>query len=360
MDYSYFMEGGYEQQIPIEPRLLEYMKKRHFYKTNNIKPEYKLELEFQITDNDLDRLKEYVKAKKQRKVDYNALDELINSNIPKDLPVIQNINHNLKESGENMLSQQFAEKTQFLSDELAGDQRLAKMKQKMSRDQEAKQMRDNYQQYIFGTPNQQFNLIDLNNAPSDAFDQGNLFLDSRKYQSDYSLNVSPQSKRVYTNVPSHLHNQTFLPWSQCGDVREEVGHNPDLTNIIGNLDTYVDRTNNVYQLSNQMDQDNKMVIPQMNTSNKKNLNTSQYTPIPLMSTMGLKDVDMENKLLQNVPDKTAKAKGIGYYNPSEHYFDYIDSDIQSTDHVILPFARGGEATRTLNNFKKNKHYRTIA
>jgi hypothetical protein len=44
-------------------------------------------------------------------------------------------------------------------------------------------------------------------------------------------------------------------------------------------------------------------------------------------------VDIENYVKYGVP--TSKAKSLGFENPVEHYFQYIDDDIQKPEHVLF-------------------------
>lgn len=46
----------------------------------------------------------------------------------------------------------------------------------------------------------------------------------------------------------------------------------------------------------------------------------------------MKNIDYENYVKYGYP--TSKAKSLGFENPSEHFFQFIDSDIQDPKHVI--------------------------
>jgi hypothetical protein len=58
------------------------------------------------------------------------------------------------------------------------------------------------------------------------------------------------------------------------------------------------------------------------------------------------DPEIMNDLMLGVPSHTTKS--YGFNDPFEHYFDYIDNDIQEPDHVVLPFPRGGISARLEN------------
>ena len=51
---------------------------------------------------------------------------------------------------------------------------------------------------------------------------------------------------------------------------------------------------------------------------------------------------------------TRRMKSFGYENPAEHYFNYIDKDFQNADNTVLPFPRGGFATRNTNKTSAKK------
>lgn len=58
-----------------------------------------------------------------------------------------------------------------------------------------------------------------------------------------------------------------------------------------------------------------------------------------------------------MPSQTHKS--YGYDNPYEHYYDYIDEDIQDPNHIVLPFPRGGESARLVNKAQKPTYTREI-
>lgn len=58
------------------------------------------------------------------------------------------------------------------------------------------------------------------------------------------------------------------------------------------------------------------------------------------------DADIMNDMILGMPSHTRKS--YGYNDSFEHSFDYIDEDIQTPDHVVLPFPRGGISARLEN------------
>ena len=167
--------------------------------------------------------------------------------------------------------------------------------------------------------------------------------------------------RSYDSFPPEIQYRQTLQYSQDQDAKNVLPHNHNVDELIGKLDSYRDQTNTIYQYSADMDIENKISIPSINSNNKKYLNTSKYQAVPLRGNGtnligGTRDVDTENCLMKGLPERDAKFKSLGYPNYSDHSLQYISKDIQDPNHVILPFSRGGINSRNENNFKKAKQY----
>jgi hypothetical protein len=140
-----------------------------------------------------------------------------------------------------------------------------------------------------------------------------------------------------------------------------------------------------------MDFDNKVVVPKISSNNKKDLNTNSYQMMPffdyqnnnnnspagrnfsksndfsglepgqLLNTSydsDVRDADIETSMIRGMPSRTTKS--YGYRNPEEHYFEFVQDDFQNPDNTVLPFPRGGEATRLMNkNMASQKYTREI-
>jgi len=208
---------------------------------------------------------------------------------------------------------------------------------------------------------------------NDAYDAP-LFLDSRDFdlQNKYSLNYKPDRLTKKHVEPTIQYKQTKhfeqMPTSKLTELGYKsskqacMPHDASVDKIIGNLDTYVDHTNTIYQQNAEMDVNQKVARPAHGTRGKCYFNTSTYQPIPYMGTKaGLKDINASNALQCGYP--TRGAKSYGYKNPSEHYFDYIDDDLQKPEHTVMPFPRGGMQTRNDNHEtgskKRQKYQREI-
>jgi len=124
-------------------------------------------------------------------------------------------------------------------------------------------------------------------------------------------------------------------------------HCPEMSinKLIGSLETYSkDSIPDLSEVS-EMDKDNKIVIPNI-SNNKKNIDVSEYKAVPYIGR-GCGNIDVENDIMCGLPTRlySEKYKSLGYENPEEHYYQYIDERVQHPDSVVLPFPRGGESTR---------------
>jgi len=64
------------------------------------------------------------------------------------------------------------------------------------------------------------------------------------------------------------------------------------------------------------------------------------------------DPDIMTDIMLGMPNHTRKS--YGFNDPFEHYYDYIDGDVQKPEHVVLPFARGGISARLENKKQVNR------
>jgi hypothetical protein len=332
-------QGG----IMLEPRLQEYLKKRKINKKYNINPSIPLEDEYMITSDDLKRLRSFLNGDKGIYL-HNRQDEFIDSN------ECQGYNDKNKYNF-------------FPSREFKNDPHFKLLQKKMQRDKDAQQQRNNYDDYMFMKPTDLVNkyhnsqkyenslIMDDERETGDAFDIPT-FVDSKFYNdgdNKYKANNFKSSDvRKYNNVPNIQYKQR-VPTLRDNKIDENncLPHDNNLNGIIGSLDSYSDHVNTNYQRKNEMDFDNKIVVPSLHSKDKKYINTAGYQSIPMMKKDGLKDVGRES-IMRGLPSRDTKKKSYGYSNPAEHYFDYITDDIQSPEHVVMPFPRGGDATRQDN------------
>ena len=327
-----------DNNLTFEPRLQEYLKRISNYQRNNIQPSSNLEKEFNITREDKLKIKAFLSGKK----DIYSLES-----------------HDKYTDNANT---GFAIKY----DDYKNDPRYERLQKKIQRDKDAINNK-----YSYGTGSAIIGCTtpyktNMSNFISDndyrLKQEKNHFLDSKPFISDHYLNVrNNKNDRTYNLFPPEIQYNQSLHYSQDQDAINELPHNHKVDELIGKLDSYRQHTNTIYQHSADMDIENKVSIPCVNSNNRKYLNTNQYQAVPLKGNGvnligGTRDVDIENQLMKGLPEQNAKFKSLGYPNYSDHSFQYISKDIQDPNHVVLPFSRGGINSRNENNFKRAKQY----
>ena len=91
-----------------------------------------------------------------------------------------------------------------------------------------------------------------------------------------------------------------------------------------------------------------------NNCRKSDLNML-YEGVAEMTNAPLKNIDFENYVKYGYT--TSKARSLGFENPYEHQFQYIDEDIQNPDHVVFdrPMASRLD-NKTQQKFKQRDIY----
>lgn len=65
----------------------------------------------------------------------------------------------------------------------------------------------------------------------------------------------------------------------------------------------------------------------------------------------------ETEKVKSMPSNNRpRNRSYGYRNPVENYFTYIDRDFNNPDYSVLPFPRGGDATRNENKKLSSQSY----
>ena len=83
----------------------------------------------------------------------------------------------------------------------------------------------------------------------------------------------------------------------------------------------------------QFDLDTRNSIPAMSMKSRKSEAENLYSGVAELTGGPLKNIDYENYIKYGYP--TSKSKSLGYENPFENQFQYIDDDIQNPDHVVF-------------------------
>jgi hypothetical protein len=139
--------------------------------------------------------------------------------------------------------------------------------------------------------------------------------ESYKYQPTKQTHTTPKiqyEQRVY--------NDNYDSFMQ---------HQPTLDNIVGDIGNYKNKINNTYNF-NSDEQYGGIIINK--NENKQCDYDRMYGKVGEMTGGDLRNIDIETYIKFGSP--TSKARSLGFENPVEHHFSYIDSDIQNPIHVV--------------------------
>ena len=157
----------------------------------------------------------------------------------------------------------------------------------------------------------------------------------QQYDNPYILNrENPTHERLFKRE----HAQSSIQLNQVvydNQYNSYQKHEPTLDNILSKTKKYkehVDKTNDYLSPSDYED------LARLNLNTLNNCKDQ---------------VGIENYIKYGNP--TSKAKSLGFENPVEHFFQYIDDSIQDPDHVC--FDRP-QMTRTMNrkSFRSGQNY----
>lgn len=353
---NYTIEGT---GITLEPRLQEYLKKKETYKKYQIKPTVPLDTEFGITSEDKKKLKMFKRNDREMYNDNNlGNNQVCNQNIS-----LASMNVN------SMLDEQFG--GGFLTETIK-DKKFDKMFKKHKNIKKQEEVKKNSI-----LRNQQANQT--NDYGSNGWLEGeDDIVDGRYFSSDYRRNENNQSvsqqdptRRQYAeqkyNNPYELnqkkHIKPKISYNQqlhYKDSLDELAQNysSDVNQIIGDYKSYGQQISHQYQQSSDFDHKHKINIPTVTTRGKRDINSSCYKPMPYMGYGDkIRNVENETEIQRGMPVRTPKS--YGYTNSFENQFQYISDDIQSSDHTVLPFPRGGYGTRQYNRENVKPHERDI-
>ena len=321
-------------ELNLEPRLIEYLKRRKYYEENNIDSTVSLEKQYMITKHDMNIIKKYLNNEPQSESD----EETENNGYRK----VKNYDHMIEVS-----------QCKFPSSQIH-DPRLDRINKKMQKEKEANlyrgntvNLRENYDMYDrnFSSTtskdfSQEFSLDNIINEMNDvkltnynAYDKNKPEYFKSSYQVNNNHNQQNQNK-LYHNQPKIDYNQR-LYYEQQREVRNNNFNSiKDLTNVLNlNQKSYRQPQLPKYAYESKLDVDNKVVLPSNNCrkANVENL----YKNVESMTGGKLRDVDIENYIKYGGYGNTSsKARSMGWDNPVEHYFQYIDDDIQAPEHVV--------------------------
>jgi hypothetical protein len=351
-------DGG----IMLEPRLQEYLKKKKYYKENNITPCVSLESEFMITNVDVKVLRAFLSGARNMYAPKNVAFSEFND---------ETTTH----------------KAQFPSKSFKEDSRVQKIKKQPNNRPLNRGM------FVPDGPEEYF-YEDKINPVDDILDARDLRLknisgfkiDNSKFEPRTDPFMDPGIElESYNRMGSQyrIGSEYDMPYSNFkSDVSDKINNKnkkqvtKDTLSSIGrdlSNESYSDNNYNNYNNKNKkhsygkidkpvyssettMDTGTKMVIPNMATRDKRGLSTHNYTFGMVDSE--LRDTDFESNLIRGMPSNTKKS--YGYRNPADHYYQYIDNDFQNADNSVEAYPRGGEGTRSINkSMVRQKHTREI-
>jgi hypothetical protein len=286
----------------LEPRIVEYLKRKKFYEENNINCD-EIEKQYQITKKDLETINIYNNNGRQ-------FTQKTVKNYDEDNDLID-----------------FA-KSKFEMTNMY-DPRLERINEKVKRERDASKhkynttnLQRNYDMYSrdFSSTtskdfSNEFNLDNIRDEMSAPL--------QKEYEPNSNFNthelISPASKHQYNNPPTIQRDQR-LPYQRTNQTDTNIGS--------GYSKTYRVAETPYVQKCNTFDVDNKITIP-ANNCRKNDLNMLYNE----FNTFGnTKNIDYENYVKYGYP--TSKAKSLGFENPSDHFFQFIDPDIQDPRHVV--------------------------
>jgi hypothetical protein len=324
--------------IMLEPRLMEYMNKKKMYRDNDIDSVVSLEKIYSISRDDKKRISGYMKGKRNLYTSRTL-----------------NTDSHFIDPSKNKFVTLEAESSQM-------DPHFAKLQQKMQRHKDANISRRNFsgmanvyqdtpynftdetmygrpaatRNTSYSTPSNYYNTLPrTKQRDTDKQADDNYLLDSRDTElfdnPHYMHHPKRRSNMTYHHEPKiSMNNRLFT--RDLGYRQPDREHTQAVDKIIGTFDSYANQQGNSLYRCAEIDMNGKRFIPDTTSSNKREHKTT-YQAVPYMSsTNGMVNMDMGNSLQYGVNSRA--GKGFGYKNPTEHYYDYIDRDIQQPDHVV--------------------------
>ena len=352
--------------IQLEPRLQEYIRRKRFNEENYIDPTLPEEKDFCITGHDLKIIKRHSQGKTKL---YTS------KRLAKDPHFVKPDNNDFEESNNNFKKdpryQRLVRKAQSHKDAQKQIRNFEGIDEDYTIFHESSPNLDLINEsssYNVSKPyddplNQNSDFIsddrimidsrDLVLAPtrpvkasnrvgsrSNTRDDDNAYIKNRparmqdinNNRSQYCYNPNQKSK----NESSYHHTPKITYHQRLTQDREMVNggleHSRNVSDIIGNLDSYNKHLNNTYDyVQPDADLDTKTFTSGVRTNTRRE-NTSSYQSVPYGYGKGLQNVSLEDSLRGGMRDSSRKTTG--FKNPFEHHFDYISDDISDSRHTV--------------------------
>jgi hypothetical protein len=295
--------------IKIDPRLYEYIEKKKFNTKHNVSPDIPLEKQYQITKDDMKVIRDYMQNNTNTNQDYRQ-------------------NHN------NYSDMIEIKKQRFISEHEQYDERLERIQEKMKRERDA-----NLQRNQMGNLNYDMFKRNFSSAlGNDINDEFNLNSIENGINSINQIDEVNSNSNRYYNYSQKTHITPKIMYNQPVHYNQRINDNSDqMTNIIGNVNNYKNKINRTYDYNSDS---TGLINSPINPSEcRKELLENLYQGVHLAqgsegyNSKSFSSVDVENYVKYGVP--TSKAKSLGFENPVEHFFQYIDDDIQKPEHVLF-------------------------
>jgi hypothetical protein len=301
----------------LEPRLQEYLQRKDFFDKNELDATL-LEKQYMITNKDKQIINAYFNKNIYKKKDLQRNMYADYVEIPK-------------------------EKQKLPSDGFRQDKRFERLKNKVAKEKEALSVKDDIselsRQYDLFSGKQFASMGgyngNLEDEPDSYFDR--VFprepLDTNSFPESSKLLKQQHNPHSYEKPQKHI--EPKIQYNQrTYDLQYDsfMSHKPTLDNIVGNIGSYKEKINKSYNFNG--DTTYNSVQFNKNDCREEELD-SMYKYLPEMTGSEfteLKNIDIETYIKYGVP--TSKAKSLGFENPVEHHFSYIDSDIQNPNHVV--------------------------
>ena len=337
--------------IMLDPRLRNYIQYRKAYERDGIETGVPLEKMFSITKEDLRTIRKFMKGKRN----FYTKDKLSRAKA--------NFVKPTKKKFDNV------------DEKFRKDPHFKKLQEKMQRNKDAVAHRHNYSEihdnYDMYEDNElsdrrmlRMNYQDRMRTPYDKMDKrkkaarrrrqndenykNSFLLDSHEDDLMYDnpnriFHPERRSNMVYHNEPRISMNER-LRFTQGGrgGKKREVNRRRHLVNdIIGDIDSYREKIGkHSYSHTRDLDDYEDAHRPKPET----------YRSVPAMYGNGLRDINADTDMRFGVNSRGGKS--LGYRNPFEHQFQFIDNDLQHPDHVVND---RGIPTRIYN--KSRRKYR---
>ena len=301
-----------DDDIAMEPRLLEYIQKKKYYTENDIATE-SLDRDYLITNKDMIKIRSFLRGDKN--VDNN------------------NKYHDFIDTTES----------EFPSQNLKKDPRFDRIKQKQKRDSDAIKQRHNYgsisRTYDMYRKDRPFASALGNDFDKSEFHPNEWLTESRTSQRNFNPNevVGDNTEDNLASTNTYVHPKSRFN-GYISDNTNLQNDRKTIDNIIGNFASYKsNRVDNNNFLNNTMDTD--YIRPREIENN--------YNAVPYMNGSGLSNIDVDTYVRYGTTPSRG-GKSLGYPNPMEHYFDYVSNDMQMPDHTV---SNRGMPSRSFNKEK---------